>query len=40
MDTNTMRYYYQNGLWDIERLNKLKEAGKITEEQYKEITAK
>lgn len=39
MDTNTMRYYYKNGLWTIDRLDKLLAAGKITQEQYDEITA-
>ena len=38
MDTETMRYYYQQGLWPISRLDKLLEAGKITQAQYDEIT--
>lgn len=33
-----MRYYYTSGLWPIERLDKLLGAGKITQEQYDEIT--
>lgn len=37
MDTETMRYYYQNGFWPLDRLDKLLEAGKITQEQYEEI---
>lgn len=39
MDTETMRYYYINGLWGRDRLDKLLSAGKITREQYDEITA-
>jgi len=39
MDTNTMRYYYVNGLWTRDRLDKLLAAGKITQGQYDEITA-
>lgn len=38
MDTETMRYYYINGLWPLERLDKLLEAGRISQEQYDEIT--
>lgn len=37
MDTETMRYYYQNDLWDKSRLDKLLAAGKITQAQYNEI---
>jgi len=37
MDMETMRYYYQNGLWDKSRLDKLLKAGKITQTQYNEI---
>lgn len=39
MDTETMRYYYVNGLWILDRLDKLLQAGKITQKQYDEITA-
>lgn len=38
MDEATMKYYYQHGLWPIERLDKLLEAGRITQEQYDRIT--
>ena len=38
MDTETMRYYYTSGLWPRSRLDKLLEAGRITQEQYDEIT--
>lgn len=38
MDTQTMKMYYERGLWNLERLNKLIQADKITPEQYKEIT--
>lgn len=38
MDTETMRYYYINGLWSIERLDKLLQAERITQEQYDAIT--
>lgn len=38
MDTETMRYYYHTGLWTLEQLDNLLKAGKITKEQYKEIT--
>lgn len=38
MDTDTMRYYYRNGLWTLDRLDKLLEAGRITREQYNTIT--
>ena len=38
MNTETMKYYYENGLWDISRLDKLLAAEKITKEQYEEIT--
>ena len=38
MDINTMRYYYTSGLWPLERLDKLLQAGRITQEQYDEIT--
>ncbi len=38
MDTETMKYYFQNGLWNRARLDKLLSAGKITREQYGEIT--
>ena len=34
MDTATMKYYYDHGLWTIDRLDKLLVAGKITQEQY------
>lgn len=37
MDIGTMRYYYQTGLWPLERLDKLLQAGKLTEAQYREI---
>ncbi len=39
MDTETMRYYYINGLWSLGRLDKLLQTGKITQEQYDEIVA-
>ena len=39
MNTETMKYYYENGLWDIVRLDKLLAAEKITKAQYDEITA-
>lgn len=38
MDTDTMRYYYANGLWNLDRLDKLLAAGRITQTQYEEIT--
>lgn len=38
MDTETMKYYYENGLWSLDRLDKLLNSGKITLEQYNEIT--
>lgn len=38
MDTKTMSYYYQNGLWTLEQLDNLLKVGKITKEQRKEIT--
>ena len=38
MDTQTMKMYYERGLWNLERLHKLIQASKITPEQYKEIT--
>jgi len=37
MDMETMRYYYQNGLWDKSRLDKLLKIGKITQSQYDAI---
>lgn len=40
MDTATMKYYYDHGLWTIDRLDKLLVARKITQEQYNEITSK
>lgn len=40
MNTETMKYYYENGLWDISRLDKLLAAEKITKAQYDEITGK
>ena len=33
-----MRYYYTSGLWPLERRDKLLQAGRITQEQYDEIT--
>ncbi len=39
MTTEKMKYYYQNGLWSRQRLEMLLNAGKITQEQFDEITA-
>lgn len=38
MDTETMKYYYEKGLWPLARLDRLLAAGRITQEQYEEIT--
>ena len=34
-----MRYYCRNGLWNLERLDRLFEDNKITEEFYNELKA-
>lgn len=39
MDIETMKYYYQNNLWTLERVRKLLDAGKITRVEYQEILA-
>lgn len=39
MEIELMRYYYINGLWDRDRLDKLLQTGHITQSQYQEITA-
>lgn len=33
-----VKYYYDNGLWNIGRVKKAVAKGWITEEEYKEIT--
>lgn len=33
-----VKYYYDNGLWNIDRVKKAVTKGWITEEEYKEIT--
>ena len=33
-----IKLYYEAGLWDIERVKNAVEKGKITAEQFKEIT--
>lgn len=38
MNAYEMAKKYYPALWKIDRLKKLVEAGKLTEEQYKEIT--
>lgn len=39
MTVEKMRYYYQKGLWSLERVDKLLAAGKITQEEYNYIIA-
>ena len=34
MNFSTMQYYVSTGLWPMERVDKLFEAGKIDQEQY------
>ena len=34
MSKEKMKYYYDNGLWSIERVDKLLAAGRITQEDY------
>lgn len=33
-----IKYYYDNGLWNIQRVWNVAEKGAITAEEYKEIT--
>lgn len=33
-----VKYYYDNGLWNIDRVKKAVAKGWITEEEYREIT--
>jgi len=33
-----IKFYYEMGLWDIERVKNVVTKGKITAEQFKEIT--
>ena len=40
MSKEKMKYYYDNGLWSIERVDKLLAAGRITQEDYNYITGK
>ena len=40
MSKEKMKYYYDNGLWSIERVDKLLAAGRITKEDYDYITGK
>lgn len=35
---NTVKYYYDHGLWDISRVRKAVEKNWITEAEYTEIT--
>ena len=35
-----MKYYYKNGLWTKERLDRLLQSGKITQEDYEYIINK
>lgn len=37
MTIEIMKYYFKNKLWNIERLNTLLNAQKITQEEYDEI---
>lgn len=37
MDKEKMRYYYQNGLWNINMIDKLLKLGKITDDEYNYI---
>lgn len=34
-----VKYYYDRGLWSIERVQKALELGRITQDEYTEITA-
>ena len=34
------KYYYDNGLWDIDKLRKVTAKGYITAEEFEEITGK
>lgn len=40
MTVYEMAKKYYPRLWDIDRINALYEAGKLTEEEYKELTTK
>ena len=40
MSKEKMKYYYDNGLWSIERVDKLLAAGRITQEDYDYIICK
>lgn len=40
MTREKMKFYYDNGLWTIDRLDKLLAAGKITQEDHDYITGK
>ena len=40
MSKEKMKYYYDNGLWSIERVDKLLAAGRITQEDYDYIIGK
>lgn len=40
MDKEKMRYYYQNGLWNINMIDKLLKLGKITDDEYNYIIGK
>lgn len=35
---NKIKKYYDKGLWDIDRVHKAVEKGKITPEEFEEIT--
>lgn len=38
MNIETIKFYYENGLWNHEQLDKLFMEGKLTDTQYEEIT--
>lgn len=40
MTVEKMKFYYDNGLWSLERVDKLLAADKITQEEYDYIIGK